>query len=104
MSDKILTRTVYRIMPARYLPEDMREAFNHDENNERFCVVRITQSEPFDSEKGIVIDREIEEVLGFDYGKPEDQTLLRDWNWVAGALNDAYQLGREHAWQEKGDS
>jgi hypothetical protein len=28
-----------------------------------------------------------------DGGEPEDQTLTRDWAWVAGALNDAYAAG-----------
>jgi hypothetical protein len=28
-----------------------------------------------------------------DGGEPEDQTLRRDWAWVADALNDAYAQG-----------
>lgn len=31
--------------------------------------------------------------IGNDGGEPEDQTLQRNWSWVADALNDAYELG-----------
>lgn len=34
------------------------------------------------------------ECLGSDGGEPEDQTLGRDWSWVAPALNAAYVRGR----------
>jgi hypothetical protein len=33
------------------------------------------------------------ELLGSDGGEPEDQTLGRDWSWVAPALQAAYALG-----------
>lgn len=36
-------------------------------------------------------------ILGCDGGEPEDQTLVRDWAWVAGALQDAYNEGRHDA-------
>lgn len=39
----------------------------------------------------------IVEVLGTDGGEPEDQTLTRDWAWVAPALRDAYRRGRDRA-------
>ncbi len=29
-----------------------------------------------------------------DGGEPEDQSFYRDWNWVATALQDMYELGR----------
>jgi hypothetical protein len=35
----------------------------------------------------------LEQLLGADGGEPEDQTLGRDWSWVAGALNDAHTRG-----------
>lgn len=35
------------------------------------------------------------ELIGTDGGEPEDQTLGRDWKWVAPALRAAYKLGRE---------
>ena len=35
------------------------------------------------------------EVIGEDGGEPEDQTLGRDWSWVAPALNEAYRRGLE---------
>jgi len=38
----------------------------------------------------------IVEVLAFDGGEPEDNTFTRDWSWVAGALNRAYELGYYH--------
>ncbi len=36
-------------------------------------------------------------IIGEDGGEPEDQTLTRDWSWVVGALNDAYQKGKADA-------
>ena len=36
------------------------------------------------------------EPIGWDGGEPEDQTLWRDWSWVAPALQAAYELGRSH--------
>lgn len=35
------------------------------------------------------------EFIGRDGGEPEDQTLVRDWAWVASALQAAYGLGCE---------
>lgn len=40
-----------------------------------------------------VIDTHTGAVIGIDGGEPEDQTLARDWRWVAPALNAAYQAG-----------
>lgn len=33
------------------------------------------------------------EFIGADGGEPEDQTLVRDWSWVAPALKAAYDRG-----------
>lgn len=33
------------------------------------------------------------ELLGTDGGEPEDQSLYRDWSWVASALERAFNLG-----------
>ena len=35
--------------------------------------------------------------LGIDGGGPEDQTLRRNWRWVEGEINKAYQDGAEEA-------
>lgn len=35
-------------------------------------------------------------ILGSDGGETEDQTLRRDWSWVAPALQAAYELGVSH--------
>lgn len=32
-------------------------------------------------------------IIGSDGGEPEDQLLVRDWDWVVVALNDAYKKG-----------
>lgn len=32
-------------------------------------------------------------IVSRDGGEPEDQSLMRDWSWVAGALNRAYNDG-----------
>lgn len=32
-------------------------------------------------------------IIGEDGGEPEDQLLVRDWKWVAEALNEAYEQG-----------
>ncbi len=37
-----------------------------------------------------------------DGGEPEDQLFCRDWNWVAGALEKAYELGKKEAFKEVG--
>ena len=29
----------------------------------------------------------------YDGGEPEDNTFYRDWNWVPGAIENAYKLG-----------
>lgn len=36
-------------------------------------------------------------IIGSDGGEPEDQTLVRGWAWVTGALHDAYNAGRHDA-------
>ena len=36
----------------------------------------------------------------FDCGEPEDNTFDRDWNWVSGAIEQAYKLGREDVGKE----
>ena len=36
------------------------------------------------------------EFIGQDGGEPEDQTLRRDWAWVASALQAAYDFGKRH--------
>ncbi len=43
-----------------------------------------------------VIDGVPMRLLGVDGGEPEDQSFLRDWGWVPGALMDAYELGYQH--------
>ena len=34
-------------------------------------------------------------IVGGDGGEPEDQLLVRDWEWVVHALNAAYEHGRK---------
>lgn len=41
-------------------------------------------------------DGEPVEEIGSDGGEPEDNSFLRDWKWVAPALQEAYELGRAH--------
>ena len=36
------------------------------------------------------------EIIAIDGGEPEDQTLTRDYGWVAEAMQAAYELGRQH--------
>lgn len=38
-------------------------------------------------------DGRLLEAIGSDGGEPEDQLLIRDWKWVAPALEAAYQEG-----------
>jgi hypothetical protein len=46
-----------------------------------------------------IIDRVTGEEVGRDGGEPEDQSLVRDWEWVVHALNAAraegYKQGQE---------
>lgn len=44
----------------------------------------------------IVVDRSTGEEIGRDGGEPEDQLLVRDWQWVAEALN-----ALDAEWREK---
>lgn len=32
-------------------------------------------------------------IVGTDGGEPEDNSLIRDWSWVAGELNQSYHKG-----------
>jgi hypothetical protein len=41
-------------------------------------------------------DDAAKEVIGEDGGEPEDQLLVRDWDWVPKALDEAYQLGMKN--------
>ena len=34
-------------------------------------------------------------LIGCDGGEPEDQLLVRDWSWVAPALNAAFDAGKD---------
>lgn len=40
-------------------------------------------------------DDEHPRIVGGDGGEPEDQLLVRDWEWVVHALNAAYEQGRK---------
>lgn len=40
------------------------------------------------------------EWISNDGGEPEDQSLWRDWDWVANALKAAYLLGKRHSVEE----
>jgi hypothetical protein len=42
-------------------------------------------------------------LLGTDGGEPEDQTLYRDWSWIATALNKAFQNGYEKGLHERSE-
>lgn len=63
---------------------------------ERFVVLRWEAlSEPqrlawrtrYCDDHSYLVDAETGRVLGSDGGEPEDQTLLRDWDWVPNELN-----------------
>lgn len=40
------------------------------------------------------------EIIGEDGGEPEDQILVRDWSWVAPAIQAAFDLGVSHSGRE----
>ena len=42
-----------------------------------------------------VLDTETNTVIGEDGGEPEDQLLVRDWDWVVHALNAAEKSGMD---------
>lgn len=54
-----------------------------DDDDFHWCIYRF--------EDGVPI-----ELIGQDGGSPEDQILVRDWKWVAPALQAAYELGRKN--------
>ncbi len=60
----------------------MREASRWS-NDHYWAVVRYEDGEP-------------KELIGQDGDAPEDQTLVRDWDWVPQALADAYKLGMKN--------
>ena len=35
-----------------------------------------------------------------DGGEPEDNSFMRDWNWVADAISQAYNIGLKHGKEE----
>lgn len=39
------------------------------------------------------VDGDPVEFIADDYGEPEDQSFMRNFGWVAGALQEAYRLG-----------
>ena len=43
---------------------------------------------------GFVIVNNGKREIHVDGGEPEDQTFGRDWAWVQGALEEAYEAGR----------
>jgi len=46
----------------------------------------------------LVVERapgETPRIVGADGGEPEDALLVRDWQWVAPALNAAFEAGRQ---------
>jgi hypothetical protein len=45
----------------------------------------------------LIVDGEAMKCLGTDGGEPEDQTMNRDWSWIAPALNEAYNMGYDDA-------
>lgn len=58
--------------------------------NSRFRVILSD----FDEGQSLVITHDGKEI-GFytDGGEPEDQLFCRDWDWVPGEIERAYQLG-----------
>jgi len=50
------------------------------------CGVEFLECRKFDFRYALV-DTTEKRILGMDGGEPEDQTLGRDWNWVADELN-----------------
>lgn len=38
-----------------------------------------------------------------DRGEPEDNSFGRDWSWVAPALEQAYETGRKHEKEKRGE-
>lgn len=74
--------TTYKIVDLKDAPEDYEGELEtwYDSEYVR-AVVRC--------EDGIPVER-----IGTDGGEAEDQTLGRDWSWVASALQAAYDLGR----------
>lgn len=71
----------------------------------RFKIVSNDELSSLGSDMGSILDEygnSIIEILedgtvnwiGSDGGEPEDQFLTRDWSWVVGALNKAYEDGK----------
>ncbi|GAF86353.1 unnamed protein product [marine sediment metagenome] len=63
---------------------------------ERYVVKRCEDvpSVPNEYDCWVIVDTETGDSVGEDGGEPEDQLLVRDWSWVAPALNAASERGR----------
>ena len=73
--------TTYSIVPLRNAPEAYAGELDDWYDTEYVSAVIRTNND------GTVTR------IGTDGGSPEDQTLWRDWAWVAPALQDAYEQG-----------
>lgn len=65
--------------------------------DEKALIVTYDGGDPDEYVVGYLIEYDDDKpvrVIGTDGGEPEDQTLGRDWSWVAPALNAAYEAGR----------
>ena len=67
----------YAVVFADNLSEDLRSSCAESD----WALVRVEGAR-------------IVEVIGYDGGEPEDQLLVRDWDWLPSALDQAYRRGR----------
>ena len=65
----------FKTVSCREIPKE----YNHEwlEDDEDFCWC--------------ILDTKLKTVVGYDDGEPEDQLLVRDWDWVVVALNNVDQ-------------
>ena len=61
--------------------------------SDRFEIIeaadeRVKGARPHDDYCCGVYDNKTGEVIHWDNGEPEDQTLYRDWSWVVPLLNE----------------
>lgn len=67
-----------------------------------YKVSMETEESRYDSRDKLSIVRDdVVVATHYDGGEPEDNRFYRDWAWVASALEQAYEFGREDGRREK---
>ena len=74
-------RIAYKVVPTSdSFVQEQHPEIPVDYYDEIYALVKFVNDKP-------------REVIAFDGGEPEDNSFIRDWSWVPGALEQAYEEG-----------